>query len=43
VSQLTLYLDEESLRAVKAAARRERLSVSKAGLPRVRRYSLAAR
>lgn len=29
MSQLTIYLDEKSMRAVKAAARRERLSVSK--------------
>jgi hypothetical protein len=29
MSQLTIYLDDESMRAVKSAARRERLSVSK--------------
>ncbi len=29
MSQLTIYLDQESMRAVKSAARRERLSVSR--------------
>jgi hypothetical protein len=29
MSQLTIYLDPESMRAVKSAARRERLSVSR--------------